>query len=155
MADIIAKTDQRIAELERELKLLKEFKERYFVVSQLLGPAAKAPDVALGASPSPAATERAPEPRSAKKRARNALGSAELIAQAVSAIRQKGHPMSRRDVYAALADRGVFIEGTDPLKVLGTALWRANNDIVSLDGYGYWPKADPYPLANYYPGSVR
>lgn len=154
MADIISKTDQRIAELEQELKILREFKDRYLVVSQLLGPAATPPNVVLETATPPAPPLRERLPQHTKKRARNALGSAELIAQAVAAIRENCRPMSRRDVYDALAAKGVVIEGADPLKVLGTALWRANKDIVSLDGLGYWPKMDPYPPASYFPGSV-
>lgn len=73
-----------------------------------------------------------------------------LIPAAVEILRERGHPMSRRELWDALADRGLVVKGADPIKALGTILWRASDKIVQIEGRGYWPKADRYEPGRYW-----
>lgn len=59
--------------------------------------------------------------------------------------------MSRRDLHAELAKRGLLVKGTDPVKALGTMLWRAPDKFIQLEGRGYWNKGQPYPEGGYDP----
>jgi len=69
-----------------------------------------------------------------------------VVAEAVTVIREKGEPMNRRAIWNALRDRGVVVNGADPIKALGTMLWRSGGDkLTSIEGRGYWPKDAPEP----------
>ncbi|MDI1325651.1 MAG: hypothetical protein PSV23_02520 [Brevundimonas sp.] len=72
-----------------------------------------------------------------------------VVEEAIRVLNERGHPMTRRALHEALWARGVEVRGRDPVKTLGTILWRATNDVVQLDGYGYWPKKAPYARAGY------
>lgn len=72
-----------------------------------------------------------------------------LIPAIIDALAGHGRPLSRKGIYETLKERGLVIQGTDPVKTLGTILWRNQNDIIQIEGYGYWPKALPYHRANY------
>jgi len=75
-----------------------------------------------------------------------------VVAAAARVIREKGHPMSRRDIHAALSARGIVVRGADEVKALGTMLWRSGVGVLTqLEGYGYWLADEPYPLAGYDP----
>ena len=40
----------------------------------------------------------------------------------------------------------MVVNGTDPVKTLGTILWRSGSDrLTQIDGWGYWPKDLPLP----------
>jgi hypothetical protein len=54
---------------------------------------------------------------------------------------ENGHPMTRRELHTALADRGVVVRGADPTKTLGTMLWRAQA-FDQITGKGYWPRGE-------------
>ena len=68
-----------------------------------------------------------------------------LIPAAKEVILERGFPLSRRAIHEGLAKRGLVVHGTDPLKTLGTILWRAQDEIQSIEGRGYWPKEWPAP----------
>ena len=53
--------------------------------------------------------------------------------------------MSRRQLYEALKRLGMEIKGADPIKALGTILWRASDRIEYVEGRGYWPIGDAVP----------
>lgn len=72
-----------------------------------------------------------------------------VVDEAIRVLKERGHPMTRRALHDALWKRGVEVRGTDPVKTLGTILWRATDDVVQLDGYGYWPKGIPYARGGY------
>lgn len=76
--------------------------------------------------------------------------SREVLAVLVAAER----PLKRGALLSALSKRGVKVGGTDKSKVLGTILWRAKDQFVSLSGWGYWIKDRPYPPALYDPLKV-
>jgi hypothetical protein len=70
-----------------------------------------------------------------------------LVAQAgAELIRAYGKPMSRRAIHTALAERGMTVRGADPVKALGTMLWRSGADLLEqVEGHGYWLKGVPLP----------
>jgi hypothetical protein len=90
----------------------------------------------------------APPPR--RVRVRDNPKPAAVVAAAVEVIRAHARPMTRRQVWEALKERGMVVNGTDPVKTLGTILWRSGSDqLTQLDGYGYWLKDQSYPPAGY------
>lgn len=73
-----------------------------------------------------------------------------LIPAVIEILRARGHPLSRRGLYEALKARDLVIQGADPVKALGTILWRNQDKIVQLEGHGYWPRHMSYPRAKYF-----
>jgi hypothetical protein len=73
----------------------------------------------------------------------------EVAEAAVEIIRKNGAPMSRDDLFDALQSEGVIIHGKNAPVVLQTMLWRMQDRIVHLKGYGYWPREDAYMAADY------
>lgn len=68
-------------------------------------------------------------------------------------IRERGEPMTRDELFEALTSKGITIHGQNPPVVLQTMLWRMQERIVHLKGYGYWPREDAYMAADYVDGS--
>lgn len=74
----------------------------------------------------------------------------EEVAEAAREIlMERGEPMSRDDLFAALTERGIVIHGKNPPVVLQTMLWRMQDVIVHLKGFGYWPADEAYQAADY------
>lgn len=81
----------------------------------------------------------------------------EAVAEVARELIQKaGKPIMREDLFPLLRDRGLIIEGTDPLMVLSTMLWRMKDaaGIIRLKGGGYWLAERPYSPAKYFPEEV-
>ena len=98
--------------------------------------------------PNPMVTEQDEYVSAQRTRPRNP--DRELVADyCVEIVRTMGHPLSRRDLFQALVDRGIVIEGKDPEMVLSTMLWRSKDKIVRLPGHGYWPADMIYNPAGY------
>lgn len=89
--------------------------------------------------------EVVPEAPARRKRASGNPKPEEVIRVARMAMLAKGHPMTRRQVLDALQTQGITINGHDPIKVIGTTLWRSKQ-FVQHEGFGYWPKDAPTPL---------
>lgn len=71
---------------------------------------------------------------------------------AIQIIKERNEPVSRADLFKALAERGVVItSGTDPEMVLSTMLWRMRDMVVRLKGGGYWLANEPYEPAGFDP----
>jgi hypothetical protein len=69
-----------------------------------------------------------------------------VVAEAVKLIREKNRPMTRREIREGLVERNIVVNGADPVKALGTMLWRSGADLlVQVDGRGYWPAGVPVP----------
>ena len=68
-----------------------------------------------------------------------------VVSGAINVLREAGRPMTRRELYLALKDRGVVVHGKDPVKTVGTILWRARDQLVSHEGRGYWPATEHLP----------
>lgn len=74
-----------------------------------------------------------------------------VVAAAVELIRERGRPMSRSEIHEGLKARGVVVNGADPVKTLGTMLWRSGgHELEQIEGWGYWLKHSDYEPANYY-----
>jgi hypothetical protein len=70
-----------------------------------------------------------------------------VVDEALAAIRVKGEPMNRKELFDALAGNGIIIHGKDPEMVLSTMLWRSQDRIERLVPFGYWPVGVEYPPA--------
>jgi len=72
----------------------------------------------------------------------------DVVAAAADVIRTVGRPLTRRQIHNALARRGIVVRGADPIKALGTMLWRSGGDILQqIDGRGYWLQGEELPPA--------
>lgn len=76
---------------------------------------------------------------------------AEVIREVLIVLAEHGRPLQRGQLLKELVRNGIRIRGGDKSKVLGTTLWRAKDKIVSIDGWGYWIREQPCPLAGYKP----
>ncbi|MFN4041980.1 MAG: hypothetical protein ACK4I0_09990 [Brevundimonas sp.] len=149
---------QRLQAIEQEAEILRHFLVAWEAAAPLLDAPAPSQtgglfDVgrAVGESANSVSQEGNAQPLSPPKRSRVTDNPKKevLIPAAIEIIRGHGRPLSRRALHEALAARGLVVKGADPIKALGTILWRAPDDLVQLEGFGYWPKVDPYEPANY------
>jgi hypothetical protein len=69
-----------------------------------------------------------------------------VAAAAIEAIKERGAPIMRDELYDILTSRGLLINGKDPQMVLSTMLWRMKGEIERLGNGGYWLKGTPVPL---------
>jgi len=79
---------------------------------------------------------------------------AEVVKESLAVLIAAERPMKRGDLLSALTRRNVKVGGGDKSKVLGTILWRAKDQFVSLPGWGYWVKDRPYLPALYDPAKA-
>jgi len=79
------------------------------------------------------------------------IGGKELRPRMREAILDVGRPLNRSGVVAALNRRGFRVSGQDQVVNVGTALWRARDEFVRLEGHGYWPRDVAYAPAGYDP----
>lgn len=159
MSDMIAIARKRLEELEQEVETLRQFLESAKAAEAILNrnapPPAKAPQAkneSVDESADPIVTRIISGPLPEKPRRTRVTDNpkpAVLIPEAIKILRERGHPMSRRELHEALKERGLEVKGSDEIKALGTILWRAKKHIVQLEGYGYWPKDDEYAPAGY------
>lgn len=148
----------RAEELQRELKELNDFIALYRRTRHLLGmDSTEHKETLMSSSAGPEESKGAPRPlgavnESPRKRVVDNPKPADVVSEAVAVLRERGHPMSRRTLHEALKDRDMEVRGADPVKTLGTMLWRSGQDaLVQLEGHGYWIKSEPYPPARYRP----
>lgn len=84
-----------------------------------------------------------PRPKNPKK---------EDVAEAArEAIRERGKPIQRDELFHLLTERGWNIQGRDPEMVFSTMLWRMQDRVVRIPKFGYWLPEEPFPEANYDP----
>lgn len=141
------------AAIERRAKLLEEIEKINNLIelwtwwqdaSALTSPSAPTSTDSSAESPSP--------PESGTEGGRETYASpAETVRECLSILVASERPMRRGALLAALIRRGVKVGGANKSKVLGTTLWRAKEQFVSLPGWGYWIKDRPYPPALYDP----
>lgn len=143
MSDIMESARRRLAEIEQEAETLKKFLESAKAAEAILnrnGPAeAEAPqpekvivDESVSDEDKPVRTRVTDNPKPAV-----------IVARAKEILRANRRPMSRRQLHEALAEKGLVVRGVDPIKTLGTILWRASGDIQQVPGWGYWPADEP------------
>lgn len=147
MDDMINAAKARLAQIEQEAETLRKFVDSADAVAAILGRSS----VADLSTDSPAASpekEFDPVVQSQRRTRVSDNPKAEVLIPAVKEIlRANRKPMSRRELHKALSDRGLVVRGTDPVKTLGTILWRANDHIKQIDGWGYWPVEDYFDPA--------
>jgi hypothetical protein len=88
-----------------------------------------------------------------RRRTRKNSKKEEVADKAREIILSEGRPLSRAELFQRLIEAGLTIEGTDPLMVLSTMLWRMSGQIVRLPE-GYWPTEFPNTQVGYFPGKV-
>lgn len=137
---------QRLAAIEQEAEKLRLFIAAWEGVADILAGDHVSP--ASDAKPVDNLAVLSREENATRTRAVNPP-TEEIVAAAIAALRERGHPMTRRALHQELWRRGVEVRGRDPVKTLGTILWRAGDRIIQLDGFGYWPKHLPYSRADY------
>ncbi|UQV18868.1 hypothetical protein MU852_03015 [Brevundimonas albigilva] len=161
MTDILTEARERIAALQQQIAILQQFVDSAEKATVLLhGEAAikssmtgdLSVDDSSTATPSRDVSLPVQSAESPVKRTRVSDNPkpAVLIPAAIEILRQHGQPMSRRQLHEALSGRGLVVKGADPIKALGTILWRAQDQIVQIEGRGYWPKEDVYEPARYW-----
>lgn len=133
----IADANARLASLQQELAEM----ERWLSVWYDLTGTAK-----------PTGAEHLETPATPKPRRPKNLDREVVVKHALEIIDQMGVPMPRKELFDALARRGIAIHGKDPEMVLSTMLWRSQDKIVRLPNHGYWPTGAVWPDAHYYPG---
>ncbi|MGQ0444075.1 MAG: hypothetical protein ACT4O2_02840 [Beijerinckiaceae bacterium] len=90
--------------------------------------------------------------RSQKRRATGNPKKEEVAEATRQIILERGEPISRGDLFKALADRGVIISSeSDPEMVLSTMLWRMRHKVARLKTGGYWLAERPYAPADHDP----
>lgn len=153
LAALIASNSKLIAEWKAEQERIAKFIEAWHEFDEL------APsDEALALGP-PADDAPPPEDESAYgitiTRRKKTVGNPkkEAVTDAARAIiAMNGEPMGRSDLFKALHDRGIILQGADPEMVLSTMLWRMRHRVVRLPGGGYWLADEPSPDGKYTPG---
>lgn len=126
--DLIDNAEQRRRLLCDELRRLDEWIARARELRAAGDEAAGLVDVVDGGAPA---------------EGRRGARPAELVAAAEAALRAADRPLSRGEIFEALRAAGVRIVGEDPVKNLGTVLWRSGR--FDNAGRVYWIKGEPRP----------
>ena len=64
---------------------------------------------------------------------------------------KRGRPLACGQLFEALKEDGVFVGGQDPIKILGTIIWRLRNRFTNIEGHGYWPRDVACPAVGFEP----
>ena len=79
------------------------------------------------------------------RRERNVLPPEKLVELSLTILQETGRPLTRSQLAREIERRGIPLAGVDPVKNLGTILWRSNDRIQSVPGRGYWITGRPIP----------
>ena len=158
MDPVLKAAEDRRDELRQELKKIDDFLVMYRTLAGSIPPKTENTSETSEAPTdieNPVDSARMPEEREAegvdatlprRVRVRDNPKPAAVVAATIDVIRQRNLPMTRRQIWDALKERGVVVNGSDPVKTLGTILWRSGSDhLMQIDGWGYWPKILPVP----------
>lgn len=105
-----------------------------------------------GSTRSPRRSRRSASPPSGAPRKRPVNPPREQVLEVVAeALERAGRPMQLRELFQAVTDAGINLQGTDPSAVLGTMIWRARKRFANLKGFGYWFADRPYGPSGYKP----
>lgn len=116
---------QQLRDLQAELKRVEDYVSLH---EQLFGTSAKE------------GSQSQPAPR---MRQRNIFAPERLTELAREIILSRGRPMTRSQIAEAIIERGFPLGGRDPVKNLGTILWRFRDAFANIPRYGYWPRDVP------------
>jgi hypothetical protein len=146
---------KRIDELKEELKKLEEFVGTYrklaldLRIENMNKMGTSSPSTENGLAVDRREAREAAAPDAAPPRRSRVTDNPKpdvVVAEALKLIREVGRPMTRREIREGLAARGTVVNGADPVKALGTMLWRSGSDrLIQIEGRGYWPKDLPEP----------
>jgi hypothetical protein len=143
ISSTIASLEGKIAELREEREHIEKFIEMWHAFA------------AVPIRMPPAKDEDGDHRESRKEPVKRATGNPkkEVVAEAArEIIAERREPVPRSDLFKALTDRGIILQGADPEMVLSTMLWRMRDRVVRVRGGGYWLAEVPYPDAGYEPG---
>lgn len=146
MNDLVEAARIRVQQLRQELAALEEFLDASERARALLS--GLTPQAASGESRGPiqnSPVERLQESGERRTRVTDNPKPAAVVDAAIRIMKERGRPMTRRELHGALAEMGLEVKGADPIKALGTMLWRGRDRIEQLEGRGYWPKGEPPP----------
>ncbi|MGZ8362777.1 MAG: hypothetical protein ACXW3D_02850 [Caulobacteraceae bacterium] len=152
MDPVYDKAVARLQEIEVERTILKQFVESYRRTRHVLGLDERSVDGTHSehkSNPQELLPLADTAPAEKRKRVTDNPKPADVVRESLAILRERGRPMTRRDLHTALKERGLEIKGADPIKALGTMLWRGKDQLIQLEGFGYWPKDDVYNPANY------
>lgn len=79
----------------------------------------------------------------ARESLKAATGSGDVVAKVEQILRAAGRPLSRGELHKRLLIAGVQVPGEDPVKNLGTMLWRSRR--FDNTGRRYWFIDEPRP----------
>lgn len=134
----------RIAEIEKILPVYRDMKAK---AERFIADWHEFAEDGIVTQPHLTAMEIKSDSHDTKKPTRPKNPSKERVAAvACEIIRENGFPLTRAELFDALLDRGIVLEGKNPQMVLSTMIWRMPNVIVRLKGNGYWPADDPLPI---------
>lgn len=151
LASAIAIYSRQIAEWKAEQERIAKFIEAWHEFA----------DMAVSANidvSSPPPHDGAPPPQSEedygivkRKRATGNPKKEDVAEAAREIIAERGEPVTRSDLFKALAERGITLQGADPEMVLSTMLWRMKDKVVRLKSGGYWLADKPNKDVGYFP----
>lgn len=144
MSDIIAAARARLAELDQEAETIRKFLESAEAVATYLG-ARSTPNASEMLQPVNPVEMSEPSQQAPQKRVSDNPKPEVVIPAVRQILLDSGRPMSRTQLHEALMERGIEVRGVDPVKTLGTMLWRAREEIQPIKGEGYWPVDMPHP----------
>jgi len=152
----IAALGARMADLKAEQERIAKFIEEWHEFAGVGGDTGlrKWPEIAP-AGPLPEAFVAAALSEERKKRTTGNPKKEDVVEASREIIRERGEPVSRADLFRALKERGIELRGADPEMVLSTMLWRMRDQIVRLNGGGYWLADRPWELAGYDPARAH
>jgi hypothetical protein len=166
---ILAAAEARLVELNQELQKVRDFITGWHTFARLAKLDSKNEAGTISPQSSPVLStgmfadatqigeareaESPPDPPARRPRVTNNPKPRVVVQAALELIREQGRPLTRREIRDGLAARGMVVNGADPVKALGTMLWRSGAEkLIQLDGMGYWPVDEPFTAGNYYPG---
>lgn len=130
--------DDEKAGLSKQLSEVTAFLKSLDAYSSIDPDAATAP--AIGSSPTTGARKRPVNPP-----------REQVLEVVAEALERAGRPMQLRELFEAVGQAGIDLQGTDPSAVLGTMVWRARKRFANIKGYGYWFADRAYEPAGYEP----
>jgi hypothetical protein len=141
--DGIAKAERVIAVLRAKLERAERFIKDWEEFATLESPS----HVSVEASDT-LDTAPPPPPRRKNPRKEDVGGGARQI------LLERGNPLGKDDLLAALAERGLALHGKEPSMVLQTMLWRMRDKIIHMKGIGYWPIDVAHEASGHEPGDA-
>lgn len=156
---ILQRAYERMEELDQELGKLKDFVSTYRMLANgiklesanILGTKvgqSSTEDLIGDTGAQELARETFPREEAAPRRTRVTDNpKPDVVVQAALAlIREMRRPLTRREIHKGLGVMGLEVKGADPVKTLGTMLWRSGSELLEqIEGRGYWPKGEPVP----------